>query len=78
MGCSSSPWAQPGGEDYAQLGNVVRVDIDMVETIAEVSLIEIDVSKLGICQKDFTEDSIKSLPELHGLLGRDIQGLRIN
>ena len=51
--------ARPGGEDYTQLGNVIRVDINMVETIAEVSLIEIDMSKLGICQKNFAEDSIE-------------------
>ena len=61
--------ARPGGEDYVQLGNVVRVDINTVETIAEVGLNEIDMSKLGICQRILRRTRLRACPNCMASLG---------
>ena len=64
---------RPQGEDYTELGDVSMIDVDMIGTITQVGFVQVHVPKLRICQENLAQDTIQSLPKLHGLLRRYIE-----
>jgi hypothetical protein len=52
-------------ECHAQFWNVVNVEGNAVEAVADVELDEIDWAEGRVCEEDFSEDALQGMTELH-------------
>ena len=75
--CSSSPWAvqevmqscaqsRTWWENDAQLWDVIADQVHAVETIAEICIVEMNKAMSWDGKKDFAEDPLEGMPNLHG------------
>jgi len=70
--------ARARGKDNPKLGNIVGVHSHAVETIAQISLVQVDLSELGIGQEDFSKHAVKSLAKLHCLPRGQVEGFIVD
>ena len=66
-----------GGYD-AELRGVIRIDIHTVESVAEFSLVEHDLSLGGVGKKNISEDTLKGVTELHFSHGGQREGVMVD
>mmetsp|Transcript_14752 Transcript_14752/g.33284 ORF Transcript_14752/g.33284 Transcript_14752/m.33284 type:complete len:420 (+) Transcript_14752:1830-3089(+) len=57
------------GECDTQLGNVVNVEVDAIEAVADVDLHELDRSERWVGEQYLAQDAVKGVPKLHSFHG---------
>ncbi|MGL4350993.1 MAG: hypothetical protein ACRCT2_10595, partial [Plesiomonas shigelloides] len=67
-----------GGVYNAELGNVVDVDCNAVETIADIKFDEVDGAEGWVGKQYLTQDTLKGVTELHCFHGGEGQGIGID
>ena len=66
------------GEDKAELGGVVWIDIHTVESVSEVCLVDHYGSLGGVGEKDQAEDMIEGVTKLHCFHGVQWDGVMVD
>ncbi len=61
-----------GGEEcHTKFRDVIDVESNLVETIANVYFEEVDRPKCGVCEEGFLQHSIEGMAELHQVCCHD-------
>jgi len=56
-------------EDHAETWYIFDSQIDPVKTVTDVEFTQVDWTESGVCEEDFSEDSVQGVAKLHCFLG---------
>ena len=54
-------------KNQTQLGDVIYIQVHIIETITDVHFDKMNWPKGGVSEQNFTKDAVKSMAKLHGL-----------
>ena len=69
---------RPGREGNSKSGDVIHVEVDPIEAVADIHFKHVDRAISRIRQEDLAQDAVQGMSELHGFQGRQREGLVID